>query len=98
MWESAEPDAAETGWAQRFFSAMEPYSTGGIYGTGAGDESRTREGRKLERKADPRPGGLGLLQCEWSLPRQYRARQSFSNNPTAGCDGLSDSRLSYRAP
>jgi hypothetical protein len=30
MWESPEPDAAETGWAQRFFSAMEPYSTGGL--------------------------------------------------------------------
>jgi hypothetical protein len=48
MWESPEPDAAETGWAQRFFSAMEPYSTDGVDGTGAGDESRTREGRTLE--------------------------------------------------
>ena len=27
----------------------------------AGDESRTREGRKLEGKADRRPGGLGRL-------------------------------------
>ena len=42
MWEGADQDRAEIGWAQRFFEAMDPYSTGGVYVNFLGSEGETR--------------------------------------------------------
>jgi hypothetical protein len=78
MWESPEPDAAETGWAQRFFSAMEPYSTGGIYGTGAGDESRNLRGVRLLFAA------LGCRRLTSLVSERLRSRPECSMSGPAG--------------
>jgi hypothetical protein len=42
MWESPGQDAAEIGWVQRFFSAMEPYSAGGVYLNFLGNQGAAR--------------------------------------------------------
>ena len=42
MWEKADEDARHIGWAQRFFTAMEPFSTGGVYVNFLGNEGDAR--------------------------------------------------------
>ena len=42
MWENPAEDAQHIGWAQRFFTAMEPYSTGGVYVNFLGNEGESR--------------------------------------------------------
>jgi FAD/FMN-containing dehydrogenase len=42
MWEKADEDARNIGWAQQFFAAMEPYSTGGVYVNFLGNEGEAR--------------------------------------------------------
>jgi FAD/FMN-containing dehydrogenase len=42
IWENADEDAQHIGWAQGFFAAMEPYSTGGVYVNFLGNEGEAR--------------------------------------------------------
>lgn len=42
MWESPDEDDRHIGWAQQFFAAMEPYSTGGVYVNFLGNEGEGR--------------------------------------------------------
>jgi FAD/FMN-containing dehydrogenase len=42
MWEKAEEDEDHIRWAKDFFSAVEPYSTGGVYVNFLGDEGEAR--------------------------------------------------------
>lgn len=42
MWDDSREDQLHTGWAQRFFEAMTPYSTGGVYVNFLGNEGEAR--------------------------------------------------------
>lgn len=63
MWDDAADDEAHVAWTQRFWSAMKPFSTGGVYANNLGEEGadRVREAyrgnyerlARIKKKYDP---------------------------------------------